>query len=164
VIAILIIVFFLNPFHIFAYYSRFYLAECIKIRQDKPFFNLIKGDEVVANKFIYRISTPRRYDIGLFKNNKSLFMARIIGLPGDIIEISSGRFLVNGSEVEGLSSPKENQEFSYKQEVGPSEYFVFKDGDPAYFWKGRCLLVPASFLKGKIYKIYYPLARAKVIH
>lgn len=73
----------------------------------QPFFTLgmsmeptIKDREIVfVNKIIYKFKMPERGDIIVFRTNESpplYFTKRIIGLPGETIEIKKGRIFING--------------------------------------------------------------------
>jgi len=76
---------------------------------------LLIDDHLLANKFIYRVRTPRRGEIAVFKappvlariqGNKD-FIKRVIGTPGDTIEVRQGLVRINDrpydhSQVEDL--------------------------------------------------------------
>jgi len=76
-----------------------------------------QGDRILVNKFVYRINQPRRGDIVVFQappqayqgNGKRDFVKRLIGLPGDVINIKRGDGVyVNGRRLEdppGLPRP-----------------------------------------------------------
>lgn len=59
------------------------------------------GDRVFGNRLAYREEKPQRGDIVIFKypdNENELFIKRVIGLPGDKIEIIDGLVYINESE------------------------------------------------------------------
>lgn len=65
-----------------------------------------KGDRIFVNKFIYRFKEPKRGDIVVFKtkkipglDGKKNYIKRLIGLPGDMLEIIGGAIFVNGERV-----------------------------------------------------------------
>jgi len=63
---------------------------------------LLVGDFILVNKLVYRFTEPRRGDIVVFKwplNPKIDFIKRIIGMPGDTIEIRGHRVFINGKEL-----------------------------------------------------------------
>ena len=82
--------------------------------------NLLVGDFIFVSKYSYGFSknslpfsiplipgkifsnTPERGDVVVFKtpeNNRTDYIKRVIGLPGDKIEIKNGIIFINGSEV-----------------------------------------------------------------
>ena len=62
------------------------------------------GERFLVNKGIYKISSPQRDDIIVFKTNGSddaaLHISRVIGLPGETVQISGGKILINGAVYE----------------------------------------------------------------
>ena len=63
--------------------------------------NIMPGDRIVAFRLSYQFSEPKRFDIVVFrfpKNETELFVKRVIGLPGDTLEIRSGKVYINGAE------------------------------------------------------------------
>jgi signal peptidase I len=77
------------------------------IPSESMFDTLHKNDMIVANKFIYRISDPKREDIVVFRppaealqpgDSATDFIKRLVGVPGDVIEIRKGKLFLNGEE------------------------------------------------------------------
>lgn len=63
---------------------------------------LLVGDFILVNKLVYRFSEPQRGDIVVFKwpvNPRIDFIKRIIGMPGDTVEIRGERVFINGQEL-----------------------------------------------------------------
>ena len=95
---------------------------------------LYNGDNVLVNRFVYAVSNPKPNDIIVFKpngNEKShLYIKRIIGVPGDTVQIVKGVVYVNGevfNEAVSVSSIEEagiaNEPITLKDD----EYFVLGD-------------------------------------
>lgn len=95
---------------------------------------LENGDVVLVNRFVYNASTPKRGDIIVFKpkgnENSHYYIKRIIGLPGETVEIVEGRIYIDG---ERLEEDYESSEISNvgivtkKMELGGDEFFVLGD-------------------------------------
>ena len=64
----------------------------------------IDSDEyVVINALAYRLGTPKRGDIVAFRHERSaptVYLKRVIGVPGDRIRIASGTVYVNGAALD----------------------------------------------------------------
>ena len=62
-------------------------------------------DEILVDRFVYKLTDPRKDDIIVFLpngNEKShYYVKRVIGVPGDTVKIVDGRILVNGEEYKG---------------------------------------------------------------
>lgn len=99
---------------------------------------LENNDSIIIDKFSYMIGSPKRYDIVVFpveKNimsrEKSYFIKRVIGLPGETVYIDDGKVYINGSL---LKSEKYGRELiadsgiaSEPLKLGAAEYFVLGD-------------------------------------
>jgi len=62
------------------------------------------NDRLLVNKFVYRFTEPERGDIVLFEpqqqGEKDPLIKRVIGLPGEELELRNGRVYVNGAPLE----------------------------------------------------------------
>lgn len=64
--------------------------------------NFQDGDYILTNKIIYKIVDPKRGDIVIFKSpaNKDIdYIKRIIGLPGETIELRDQHYYINGRQL-----------------------------------------------------------------
>ncbi|MDY2983976.1 MAG: signal peptidase I [Synergistes jonesii] len=122
------------------------------------------GDRVLVLKFWYNMPSvdPKRGDIIVFKypiDPRRDFVKRIIGLPGDRIEMKNGSVYVNDNE---LFEPYVKNTDTYNMAaltVPDKNYFCLGDNRPnsqdGRFWG----FVPASFIKGPAVFRYWPLTR-----
>ncbi len=63
---------------------------------------LLVGDFILVNKLVYRLSEPQRGDIVVFRwpvNPEIDFIKRIVGVPGDKVEVVGDRVFINGREL-----------------------------------------------------------------
>ncbi len=66
---------------------------------DSMYPALNDGDSLMVNKLSYRVKDPERFDIIVFPysaTQKIYYVKRIIGLPGETVEIREGVILING--------------------------------------------------------------------
>ncbi len=97
-----------------ALFIRQFVVEAFKIPSGSMIPTLTIGDHLLVNKFIYgpripftdtRIfawKEPKRGDIIVFKypeNETKNFIKRVVGLPGDKIEIKNGKLFINDQPV-----------------------------------------------------------------
>ena len=58
------------------------------------------GERFFVNRAVYKVSSPERGDIIVYKTSGSddaaLHIGRVIGLPGETVQISNGAVLING--------------------------------------------------------------------
>ena len=118
------------------------------------------GDRFFINKAVYKFSSPKRGDLIVFRSNASddaaLHIRRVIGLPGETVQITNGRILIDGETYkEGKDFPKiSNAGLASKAiSLGTGEYFVLGDNrnnseDSRYTDIG---LVKKRYIAGKIW-------------
>lgn len=94
---------------------------------------LKNADSVLVNKFTYLVSSPKRNDIVVFKpngnDNSHSYVKRVIGLPGETIQIKNGEVLVNGEKLEDKIDVSIMNAGIAEEElkIGKDEYFVLGD-------------------------------------
>ena len=57
------------------------------------------GDRVLVNRVVYRLRDPRRGDVIVFaypRDTAVAFIKRVVGVPGDVLQVRGGRLYVNG--------------------------------------------------------------------
>ena len=94
---------------------------------------LMTGDRALFNRLAYTFAEPERGDIIIFRwpdNEKILFVKRIIGVPGDTVEIRDGQVYLNGSDTP-LEEPYIREPM--EPEPGTMQFTVPED---AYFCMG----------------------------
>lgn len=66
-------------------------------------YNLMDGDNLIVDKISYRLNDPERFDIVVFPyryDRKTYYIKRIIGLPGETVQIlEDGTILINGEKL-----------------------------------------------------------------
>ena len=91
------------------------------------------GDVVLVNKFIYKISEPKRFDIAAFRTggeDSHYSIKRVMGVPGDSIIIEDGILKINGEAVEGFPAFSDINYAGLAAEeiiLDENEYFVMGD-------------------------------------
>lgn len=112
-----------------------FVAEVRYIPSESMQPTLAVGDRLVVEKLSYDVHPPRRGDIVVFKAPPALveqtlkadLIKRVIGIPGDVIEIKHGKVSVNGL---ALSEPylAERANYGYGPvTIRPDQYFVLGD-------------------------------------
>ncbi len=89
---------------------RFFIAEPRYIPSPSMMPTLAVGDRLLVEKVSYRFASPKRGDIVVFEPPPQLqeygysasqaFIKRAIGLPGDSVQVSGGKVLINGSAID----------------------------------------------------------------
>lgn len=126
---------------------------------------LVEGEILLVNKLAYRFGDVGYGEILTFHypNDPELdYVKRVIGLPGDSIEIANGQVWVNGRELyEPYISAA--PEYEGVWEVPEDNYFVLGDNrNPSadsHIWG----YVPHENLIGKAFAVYWPINQIKAI-
>jgi signal peptidase I len=130
----------------------------IRVDGDSMVPTLISGEYVVVNRLSYRLGNPHRGDIIVFhfpRNPAEEYIKRIIGLPGDVIEVMDGSVYINGQPLdERYLDVKVN--YSGKWEVPQDQLFVLGDNrnnsSDSHDWG----TVPMDYVVGKAVMVYWP--------
>lgn len=95
---------------------------------------LANQDSLLVDKLSYRFKTPERFDIVVFPfemTDETFFIKRIIGLPGETVQITEdGRIWIDGTVLEehyGMEVIKEPGRAIDPVVLGEDEFFVMGD-------------------------------------
>jgi signal peptidase I len=72
--------------------------------------NYLIGDHILVNKTVYRDRLPERGEVVVFRHPRKrglTWIKRVIGLPGDTVEVQDNDVLVNGKKLEREQVPAE---------------------------------------------------------
>lgn len=136
-----------------------YVAEAVEVRQGPSMQpNLYVGYRVMTEKISYRFHTPHRGDVVVAdRTNDVTLIKRVIGLPGETVEVRDGHALINGEPIAEpwvtyFGGP------SYGPAVVPSG-MVFIMGDNRANSRDSRSIGPVEIksLEGRAWLIYWPL-------
>jgi signal peptidase I len=121
--------------------------------------NFFAGQRVMVLKAAYWFGDPQRGDVVVFKStdgSEEEWIKRIIGLPGDTVEITHGVVYVNGAKLE---EPYVENSFSYsmsKVVIPTDNYFFLGDNRDVSNDSHRGWYMPRGNLIGKAWLVYWP--------
>ncbi len=162
---------------IFALLIRTFLFAPYKIPTGSMIPTLLVGDKIFVDKISYRFDLPKRGDIVVFKfplDSKKDFVKRLIGMPGERVEIRGGVALVNGRP---LTEPPFSNNYYYNVdsndwkygktgqvfEVPAHFYFVLGDNSANSSDSRNWGFVPQHNVLGRAKLIWWPPSRVKVL-
>lgn len=131
-----------------------------------------QGDRVIASRLAYTFNDPERFDIAIFKypdNEKEYFVKRVIGLPGEKVDILNGTVYITGADGKTLELrddfvSEENKDNYCGSFVVPEDcYFVMGDNRDnsvdSRYWVTTNYVSRDKFI-GKVMFRYYPFKTA----
>ena len=168
---------------------RDHVLQAFRIPSTSMAPSILRGDHVFLNKMAYRMSAPKRGDVVIFiypDGRHMNYLKRIIGLPGETVEIRNNEVLINGvplvyKKIE--SHQRDNMDMNGGNEVmmetiEGQNHQVIVDKDepenmaPVTVAHGHCFLlgdnrpesrdsrsfgpVPLADVKGRVDYIYWP--------
>ena len=95
---------------------------------------LENGEKIMVNRFVYKISSPRQDDVIVFVPNGSLnshyYVKRVVGTPGDTVQIIDGHLYINGELYENEDDYDEMAQAGIAENkitLKKGEFFVLGD-------------------------------------
>ncbi len=154
----------------FAALAVVFVIQPVKVEGTSMLPRLHDGERIFVNKLIYYgLPKLQRGDIIVFwypNDPSKSYIKRIIGLPGETVEVREGRILINHVELqEPYLDPQLNLSHSSQSPVQVREHYYFVMGDnrdhssDSRFWG----LVPEKYIYGKALLRYWPLSSAQFI-
>ena len=146
---------------------RTFIAEARYIPSESMLPTLEVNDRLIVEKIGYHFNAPQRGDVVVFAPTEALqeqqfkdaFIKRVIGLPGDVVEVREGKVFINDSPLPE-SYIYEPPDYAYGPEVVPEDsYLVLGDNRnnsyDSHYWG----FVPRDRIIGKALVRFWPLAR-----
>lgn len=167
---------------ILALFIRTFVVQAFKIPTGSMEPNLLIGDHLLVNKFVFAptatgaervllpMRTVRRGDVIVFKYPEEPdrdFIKRVIGLPGETVEVRDRRVLIDGEPIEDPyahylfpAMSGGGSGFDVRQRYGPvtvpdGHYFMMGDNrdnsEDSRYWG----FLPQQYVKGRALMIYW---------
>ena len=121
--------------------------------------NLHHGQFLIVSKLVYYLHPPERGDVVVFhspQNPRKDFIKRVVGLPGEDVEMREGAVYVNGVRVhETYISNPGNRSWG-PEVVGEFEYFVLGDNRANSSDSRSWGMLDGDAIIGKAWVSYWP--------
>jgi signal peptidase I len=121
--------------------------------------NLHDGQFLIVNKLVYYLHPPERGDVVVFhspQNPRKDFIKRVVGLPGEKVELIDGQVYINGVRLyETYISNPDTRSWG-PEEVGDFEYFVLGDNRDNSSDSRSWGMLDGNAIIGKAWFSYWP--------
>lgn len=143
-----------------------FVYQPVKVEGTSMMPSLVDQERIFINKFIYfwGLKSIERGETVVFwfpQDTSKSYIKRVIGVPGDTVEVRNGTVLVNGAPLDEPYVPDEYRDHvsMAARTVEPEHYFVLGDhrsssNDSRTWWT-----VPRNYIYGKAVFVYWPIAR-----
>ena len=129
-------------------------------------------DQMIINKFVYRMKEPERFDIVVFHaSEEDDFIKRVIGLPGEHVAVDNGKLYVNDEEINEPYLDTANQpnfrlqDLPGSYDVIPENYLLVLGDNRTNSVDSRSFgLVKKKDIVGRASLIYWPLHRFQKVN
>jgi signal peptidase I len=126
---------------------------------------IITGERIIVNLLIYDFAVPHRGDVIVFRNPRDEskdYIKRVVGLPGDTVEIRSGTTYLNGLPYpEPYVTLRDYTDLPPVQ-LAPKELFVMGDNRANSEDSRRWGPLPLRLVRGKASLVFWPPDRMSV--
>lgn len=141
-----------------------FLVQPHRVKGESMSPNFEDGELLLTEKVAYRFGDPQRGDVVVFEapvGRKVDFIKRIIGLPGEKVEVRGGSIFVNGSKVEEnyINVPTQGDK---EIKLGENEYFVFGDNRGASSDSRVFGPIERKSIRGRVWFVYWPIIESKI--
>lgn len=143
-----------------------FLYQPVKVEGTSMMPALRDQERIFINKFTYRfgIEDIRRGDMVVFLypgDTTKSYIKRVIGVPGDEVEVREGAVVLNGRRVDEPYVPPEflDRISAPRTRVAANEYYVMGDHRSASNDSRSWGTVPKEYIYGKAVFVYWPLEK-----
>ena len=152
---------------VLAFGIRTFVAEARYIPSGSMLPTLQINDRLIIDKVSYHFTEPDRGDIVVFnpteelrqQNFRDAFIKRIIGLPGDVVEVNEGKVVVNGTAL-SEDYLQDLPTYQWGPETVPEDhYLVLGDNRNNSFDSHHWGFVPRDNIIGRAVVRFWPLNR-----
>jgi signal peptidase I len=148
-----------------------FLYQPVKVEGTSMMPALDDQERIFINKFVYRLhfGDVGAGDMVVFwypGDPSKSYIKRVIGVPGDKVEVAQGTVIVNGTPLdESYVPPEYRDQVSMPLTIVPNgEYFVLGDHRSSSNDSRSWGMVPRSYIYGKAVFVYWPLDRMGLLH
>lgn len=156
----------------FTWFVVTFVGQRIEVSGSSMETTLSDKDQLIVDKMTYRFRDPKRYDIVVFPyqyQDNTYYIKRIIGLPGETVQILSGMVYIDGMRLDEHYGNEMMENPGIAEEpltLDENEYFVLGDNrnNSSDSRASDVGLIHRKDLIGRAWIRVWPLSQIGVIH
>ncbi|MBI5420976.1 MAG: signal peptidase I [Parcubacteria group bacterium] len=150
---------------------RYFIAQPFLVRGSSMEPTFLNGNYLIIDEIAYRFRQPQRGEVIVFRYPKdyaTFYIKRIIGLPGETVEIKNNQVVVTevngtvGTLSEGYLPQTEKTNGDIIQKLQPGQYFVMGDNREFSYDSRMWGAVPTNNIIGLVRFRLWPFGALKV--
>jgi len=146
-----------------------FLYQPVKVEGTSMMPSLVNQERIFINKFVYRFYPIQRGDTVVFqfpRDTSKSYIKRVIGMPGDTVDVDHGTVIVNGKRLDEPYVPDEMRDMQTAKTttLKPDEYYVMGDHRNSSNDSRNWGPVERKYVYGKAVFVYWPLERLGLLH
>lgn len=147
---------------------RYFLIQPFYVKGASMEPNFYDHEYLIIDELTYRFRTPARGEIVVFRyprDPSQFFIKRVVGLPGETVEITDGNVIIynteypNGLILEESYLGDENTEGKYRATLGADEYYVLGDNRDSSLDSRSFDALTEEHIIGRVWVRGLPLSR-----
>ncbi|MDO8522788.1 MAG: signal peptidase I [bacterium] len=146
---------------------RTYVAQPFIVEGSSMETNYHNGEYLIIDELTYAFRPPQRGEVIIFRyplNPSEFFIKRIIGLPGETVEIKNSKILINNIPMNEQYLPQNLQTGPDQvKQLPANQYFVMGDNRTASSDSRIWGLLPKSNITGRVLLRLWPINRAGIV-
>lgn len=144
---------------------RQFLFQPCQVKMSSMYPTLKENEMILVNKLEYKLHQPKRGDIIVFHSplSKDSYVKRVIGLPGEEIEIRNGLVFINGEKVDEGYLTTETKGYFGPIQIGYNELFVMGDNRGNSMDSREFGPILMKSVIGKASMVYWPIKECKTL-
>ncbi|NLI39885.1 MAG: signal peptidase I [Caldisericales bacterium] len=162
-----------------AWSIRLFVIQPFRVQMSSMYPTLHNDDLILINKLSFVGAEPTRGDIIVFtppnhsEGDGIEYIKRIIGLPGEYVEIESGTVYINGHKLEendDHTKTNYNQHFKIESDkdkkgvlLGPDEFYVMGDNRGGSLDSRTFGPIKRDSILGRAFVVFWPVIRLQVL-
>ena len=155
---------------IIALIFRYFLIQPFVVVGQSMEPNFHDKEYLVIDKLTYKFRNPKRGEVVIFhppQSEKESYIKRVIGLPGERVDIKDGVVYINGNKLQEAYILKDSVSTSSKSEdmsvtLGNNEFFVFGDNRDHSSDSREIGPIPKKNIQGRVAIVLFPLSDIRI--